>query len=149
YRFDGLRFDAVHQIADPGWLDEAAAAIRRVIDPTRHIHLVLENEHNRASHLAGDFDAQWNDDGHNVLHHLLTGEDHSYYRNYSEKPTEELALCIGEGFDHQGEISPPHERPRGTSSAGLPPHAFVLFLQNHDQIGNRAFGDRLTTLTDA
>jgi maltooligosyltrehalose trehalohydrolase len=147
FRFDGLRFDAVHQIGEPAWLDECAAAIRAAVCD-RHIHLVLENEHNRASHLAGAFDAQWNDDGHNVLHHLLTGERDSYYRNYADRPTAKLARCLSEGFVYQGEISPTHGAPRGSPSADLSPLNFVLFLQNHDQIGNRAFGERLTTLTD-
>lgn len=159
YRFDGLRFDAVHQIDDAGWLDEMAAQVRRSVEPDRHVHLMLENEHNRAQHLrgfaksttdptahSGLFDAQWNDDGHNVLHVLLTGESDSYYRNYHDQPAQKLARCLAEGFVYQGEISPTHGRPRGTSSAHLPPAAFVLFLQNHDQIGNRAFGERLTTL---
>jgi maltooligosyltrehalose trehalohydrolase len=159
YRFDGLRFDAVHQIDDAGWLDEMAAQVRSAIEPGRHVHLILENEKNRAAHLrgfatsdpnqnthSGLFDAQWNDDGHNVLHVLLTGESDSYYRNYREQPAQKLARCLAEGFVYQGEISPTHRRPRGTPSAHLPPSAFVLFLQNHDQIGNRAFGERLTTL---
>lgn len=149
FRFDGLRFDAVHQIGDAGWLDEAAAAIRAAVGDERHIHLVLENEHNRVDHLRGGFDAQWNDDGHNILHHLLTGEADSYYRNYAEAPTAKLARFLGEGFVYQGEISPTHGKPRGTPSTDLSPLALVLFLQNHDQIGNRAFGERLTTLTDA
>ena len=166
YRFDGLRFDAVHQIADSGWLDEMAARIRETIEPGRFVHLVLENEHNRARHLGygsrsptggdmrqprngGNFDAQWNDDGHNVLHVLLTGETTSYYRNYQENPAQKLARCLAEGFIYQGEPSPTHQmRPRGSSSAHLPSTAFVLFLQNHDQIGNRAFGERLTTLVE-
>lgn len=182
YRFDGLRFDAAHQIDDAGWLDEMAAEVRARVEPGRHIHLMLENEHNRAEHLrgfskensagakqnvmaakinliegragrSGLFDAQWNDDGHNVLHVLLTGEHDSYYRNYSENPAQKLARCLSEGFIYQGddfsyqsENQTLQQRPRGTRSAHLPPTAFVLFLQNHDQIGNRAFGERLTTL---
>jgi malto-oligosyltrehalose trehalohydrolase len=161
YRFDGLRFDAVHQISDPGWLDEVATQIRAAVEPGRHVHLMLENEHNVAAHLDGLFDAQWNDDGHNVLHVLLTGETDSYYENYRDMPAKKLARCLSEGFVFQGDIFARSEsaatapagvaydyRPRGTPSAHLPPHAFVLFLQNHDQIGNRAFGERLTTLID-
>jgi maltooligosyltrehalose trehalohydrolase len=115
----------------------------------RHVHLILENDDNIASHLAGDFDAQWNDDGHHVLHLLLTGEHDGYYQDYADRPAERLARCMAEGFIYQGEPSPHRNgKPRGTRSAGLPPTAFVLFLQNHDQIGNRAFGDRLTILAD-
>ena len=93
---------------------------------------------------AKDFDAQWNDDGHNVLHVLLTGEDGGYYADYADQPARKLARCLAEGFVYQGEHSRYHGEPRGMPSAHLPPTAFVLFLQNHDQIGNRAFGERLT-----
>lgn len=147
FRFDGLRFDAVHALCDRSWLDEVATRIRREAGPARHVHLMLENEHNEAEFLRRDFDAQWNDDGHNVLHVLLTGERDSYYRNYGDEPARKLARMLAEGFVYQGEPSPTHEgAPRGTASADLPPHAFILFLQNHDQVGNRAFGERLVEL---
>lgn len=149
YRFDGLRFDAVHAISEPAWLDEMAAEIRRTVDPGRHVHLVLENDNNEAAHLARGFDAQWNDDGHHVLHVLLTGETEGYYGDYVDAPAARLARCLKEGFVFQGEPSAHRGgRPRGTKSAALPPAAFVFFLQNHDQIGNRAFGERLTKLAD-
>jgi maltooligosyltrehalose trehalohydrolase len=126
-----------------------AAHVRAQIGPNRHVHLMLENEHNDAAHLRGEFDAQWNDDAHNALHVLLTGECESYYANYADAPAEKLARCLAEGFAYQGEPSPSHDgAPRGTPSADLPPTAFILFLQNHDQIGNRAFGERLTQLAD-
>lgn len=149
YRVDGLRFDAVHAITEPDWLDEMAAEVRKAVAPGRQVHLVLENDDNTASHLAGDFDAQWNDDGHHVFHVLLAGERDGYYRDYADDPAGRLARCLKEGFIYQGEPSAHRngER-RGTPSADLPPTAFVLFLQNHDQIGNRAFGERLTTLAD-
>ena len=83
YRFDGLRLDAVHAITEPDWLDEMAAEVRQRI-PDRNVHLVLENDDNTAGHLAGDFDAQWNDDGHHVLHRLLTGERQGYYEDYDD-----------------------------------------------------------------
>jgi maltooligosyltrehalose trehalohydrolase len=148
YRFDGLRFDAVHAIADPTFLDELAAEVRAVIRD-RQVHLVLEHDGNVAEHLRQGFDAQWNDDAHHVLHVLLTGEHDGYYSDYAEAPARQLARCLAEGFAFQGEPSPYRrgER-RGTPSANLPPTAFVLFLQNHDQIGNRPVGDRLTTLAD-
>lgn len=150
YRFDGLRLDAVHAISDPSWLDEMAARVRASTEPGRHIHLMLENEHNCATHLDHDlFNAQWNDDWHNVMHVLLTGESEGYYANYCENSEQKLARSLAEGFIYQGEPSPTHaNRPRGEPSAFLPPTAFINFLQNHDQIGNRAFGDRLTTLAD-
>ena len=147
YRFDGLRFDAVHAIDDQTWVDEMAAAVRSTIELGRHVHLVLEH-HNDASHLEKDCDAQWNDDGHNVLHVLLTGEDAGYYSDYAIEPARKLARCLAEGFIYQGEPADYVGGPRGMPSAHLPPTAFVLFLQNHDQIGNRAFGERLTTLVE-
>jgi malto-oligosyltrehalose trehalohydrolase len=147
YRFDGLRFDAVHAIADPTFLDDMAAEIRRTVEKGRHVHLMLENDSNDAEHLRRDFDAQWNDDAHHVLHVLLTGENDGYYGDYATQPAQQLLRCLTEGFAYQGEASRYRKgSKRGTSTAGLSPTAFILFLQNHDQIGNRPLGDRLTTL---
>ncbi len=150
YRIDGLRFDAVHAIADDAFLDAMAREIRAAL-PDRHVHLVLENERNDAARLtSATFDAQWNDDFHNVLHVLLTGETSAYYSDFADRPAERLARCLAEGFVYQGEGSGNHDgKPRGTPSAHLPPTRFVSFLQNHDQVGNRAFGERLTVLADA
>lgn len=155
YRIDGLRFDAVHAIGNPKWLREMAEHVRRSVEMDRHVHLVLENEANLASLLtcarghACHFDAQWNDDVHNTLHVMLTGETESYYDAYSQAPARKLARALAEGFVYQGEPSPIHDdAPRGEPSGELPPSAFVFFLQNHDQIGNRAFGERLTLLAD-
>ncbi|MCC2978554.1 malto-oligosyltrehalose trehalohydrolase [Sphingomonas sp. IC4-52] len=150
YRFDGLRFDAVHAIDNPAFLDAMAAEIRAAL-PNRHVHLVLENEHNDAGRLHADaYDAQWNDDFHNVLHVLLTGETSAYYGDFADRPAEHLARCLAEGFIYQGDPSPNHDgKLRGTPSGHLPPTRFVSFLQNHDQVGNRAMGERLTLLTDS
>ena len=148
YRFDGLRFDAVHAISDQQWLDEMATEIRRTVTG-RDVHLVLEHDGNDAGHLRDGYDAQWDDDAHHVLHVLLTGESDGYYSDYAKAPAQQLARCLAEGFAYQGEPSPYRKgEKRGTPSADLPPTAFVLFLQNHDQIGNRPLGDRLTTLAD-
>ncbi len=150
YRFDGLRFDAVHAITEADWLDEMAAEVRQKTLGRPPVHLVLENDRNAPGHLERDFDAQWNDDGHHVLHVLLTGEHEGYYEDYKTDPAQQLARCLKEGFIYQGEPSAHRGgRPRGASSRHLPPTAFVLFLQNHDQIGNRAFGERLTLLANA
>ncbi|MBR0662896.1 malto-oligosyltrehalose trehalohydrolase [Roseomonas hellenica] len=145
FRFDGLRFDAVHAIEPEAWLRSLPAKLRATC-PGRHIHLILENEHNAARLLRPDaasdgFDAQWNDDGHNALHAMLTDENESYYAPFAEHASTKVARALAEGFVFQG---PPAAR--GEPSAHLPPTAFVLFLQNHDQIGNRAFGERLTQL---
>lgn len=151
YRFDGLRFDAVHAIANNAFLEQLAQDIRAQIPEDRHIHLILENEHNNAALLTpGLYDAQWNDDFHNVLHVLLTGEEAGYYRDFAQEPARKLARCLSQGFIYQGDPSPHQDgKKRGTPSSHLPPSAFVSFLQNHDQIGNRAMGERLTLLTDA
>jgi maltooligosyltrehalose trehalohydrolase len=159
YHFDGLRFDAVHAIVDdskPHFLDELATCIRQNI-PGRHIHLVLENEANQARWLERDADgrprlhtAQWADDIHNSWHALLTGENEGYYEDYADEPLKRLGRALAEGFSYQGD--PSAHRPgfiRGEPSAHLPPTAFVSFLQNHDQVGNRAFGERLSHLIEA
>ncbi|MFL7964472.1 maltooligosyltrehalose trehalohydrolase [Pseudomonas sp. NFIX10] len=145
YRFDGLRLDAVHAIEDPDFLQELAARVREQVDPGRHVWLTVENEHNQASLLEQGYDAQWNDDGHNALHVLLTGETDAYYADYAEQPTEQLARCLSQGFVFQGHTNR-HGESRGEPSGHLPPSAFVLFLQNHDQVGNRALGERLHQL---
>ncbi|MBV8520792.1 MAG: malto-oligosyltrehalose trehalohydrolase, partial [Acetobacteraceae bacterium] len=145
FRFDGLRFDAVHAISEPDFLDEMAAVIRAQTQG-RHVHLVLEHEGNKSSHLTAGFDAQWDDDVHHCLHVMLTGESEGYYADFQDAAPL-LARCMAEGFAFQGE-STYRGKPRGEPSGHLPTTAFVICLQNHDQIGNRAFGDRLTQLAN-
>ena len=159
YHFDGLRLDAVHAIDDdstPDILTALADAVRRSIDADRHVHLILENDRNQARYLQRDehcrpksYTAQWNDDIHHALHVLLTGERDGYYSDYSERPLDRLGRCLVEGFAYQGEASAYRDGEiRGEPTEGLPPTAFVSFLQNHDQVGNRAFGERITRLAD-
>jgi maltooligosyltrehalose trehalohydrolase len=145
YRFDGLRLDAVHAIDDPDFLQQLARRVRVKTGSQRHVWLMVENEHNQASLLEEGYDAQWNDDGHNALHVLLTGETDAYYADFAHNPSEQLARCLSQGFVFQGQTTR-HGVVRGESSGHLSPSAFVLFLQNHDQIGNRAFGERLHQL---
>jgi maltooligosyltrehalose trehalohydrolase len=147
YRVDGLRLDAVHAILDKEFLVELANRARVAVGVERQIHLVLENEDNQVRLLEQGFTAQWNDDGHNVLHSLLTDEREGYYADFCEERTAKLARVLSEGFVFQGEADR-RGRARGEPSWKLPPYAFVLFLQNHDQVGNRAFGERLVTLAD-
>ena len=146
YRFDGLRFDAVHAIIDESprhILDEICASV-----PAGK-HLVLENDANQARFIGpGKYTAQWNDDSHHGYHVLATGESDGYYVAYADAPAKHLARCLAEGFAYQGEESPFSKEPRGEPSAHLPPSCFVDFLQNHDQVGNRAFGERLTQLSE-
>ncbi|MEB3287273.1 MAG: malto-oligosyltrehalose trehalohydrolase [Vampirovibrionales bacterium] len=152
YHFDGLRLDAVHAIKDnssPDILEEIAAAVHTAENApgrSRHIHLMLENERNQARYLKPDhYAAQWNDDIHHALHVLISGESSGYYADYAERPIEHLGRCLSEGFAYQGEISHfGNSEPRGEKSDALPSTCFVSFIQNHDQIGNRAFGDRLS-----
>jgi malto-oligosyltrehalose trehalohydrolase len=146
YRFDGLRFDAVHAISEQDWIEEMASAVSCSVEEGRQVHLILEH-HNDADHLRQKIDAQWNDDAHNVLHVLLTDESGGYYADYANQPATKLARCLKEGWAYQGETSNWLGHCRGMPSADLPSTCHVLFLQNHDQIGNRAFGERLTTLT--
>jgi 1,4-alpha-glucan branching enzyme/maltooligosyltrehalose trehalohydrolase len=161
YRFDGLRLDAVHAIVEPGareMLQELSRAVGAFADASgRLIHLVLENDDNAAGLLdpvadppQGRYRAQWNDDYHHAWHVLLTGEDAGYYRDYADDPKRHLARALGGGFAYQGEASPHRGgKPRGEPSGALSPLAFVNFLQNHDQIGNRPLGERLTIQADA
>ncbi len=159
YGFDGLRLDAVHAIADPSRPDvltELAALVRAELAPHRHVHLVLENDANEARRLARGvtgavhgYDAQWNDDVHHIVHHLLTGEADGYYADYTADPVGKLARALAEGFIYQGEPSVFRDgERRGEPSGQLPPTAFVGFAQNHDQVGNRAFGERLSVLAE-
>jgi maltooligosyltrehalose trehalohydrolase len=157
YRFDGLRLDAVHAIAELGEIpmlnDLSLAAGQLAAETGRDIHLVLENDDNRVSLLdptqdppCGKYRAQWNDDYHHAWHVKLTGEKQGYYRDYQRSPLSDIARALCSGFVYQGEASEHRSgQSRGEVSGGLPPTAFVNFLQNHDQIGNRAFGDRLET----
>jgi malto-oligosyltrehalose trehalohydrolase len=154
FHLDGLRLDAVHEIHDTGEphiLTAIARAARAGPGRERPVYLVLENLANEARRLgpAGGpetFDAQWNDDCHHCLHVLLTGEADGYYVDYQEQPHKLLCRSLAEGFAYQGEDSRHLGYARGERSAHLPPSAFVNFLQNHDQVGNRARGERLAQL---
>jgi malto-oligosyltrehalose trehalohydrolase len=131
---------------------EIAQAIASGPGRTRHVHLVVENEHNGAGFLDASrgepyATAQWADDFHHAVHVLATGERDGYYADFAERPAWQLARSLAEGFAYQGERSTLRKgAPRGEPSAHLPFGAFMLFLQNHDQIGNRAMGERLTVL---
>ena len=158
YRFDGLRLDAIDAISDPSDKDvlvELAEEVRaRITD--RPIHLTTEDNRNITRlHTRGEdgsvplHTAEWNDDVHNAAHVIATHESEGYYLEFSGHRWEYFARALAEGFAYQGQHSPYQDAPRGEPSAHQPPQAFVDFLQNHDQTGNRAFGDRLITLADA
>jgi maltooligosyltrehalose trehalohydrolase len=160
FHFDGLRLDAVHAIADdsrPDIVGEIAQSMRERFDGDRELHLVLENDRNEAHYLRRDAagrpilaTAQWNDDLHHALHVIATGESDGYYADYAKRPFECLGRALAEGFVFQGDASSYRGGARrGEPSADLPPTAFVSFAQNHDQIGNRALGERLGAVADA
>jgi malto-oligosyltrehalose trehalohydrolase len=157
YGFDGLRLDAVYRILDnsqPDILDELATRVRQSLGCERQVHLILEHDDNEARRYRRDsagkplfFTAQWNDDAHHALHAALTGESEGVYQDYAADPFNQLGQALAQGFCYQGEASAFRGgRRRGTPSGHLPPATFVNFLQNHDQIGNRAHGERLEHL---
>ncbi|WP_285411117.1 malto-oligosyltrehalose trehalohydrolase [Variovorax sp. efr-133-TYG-130] len=159
YRFDGLRMDAIHAIRDdshPHIVQEIRDALQAGPGRERHIHIVLENDTNQASMLARDGHgvpvagtAQWNDDLHHAVHVLATGERDGYYADYADDPVCSFACALAEGFVYQGQPSAfRNGERRGEPSTRLPSQAFVSFLQTHDQVGNRAFGERLHALGD-
>lgn len=158
YRLDGLRFDAIDHIDDISEkhvLNEIAERIRAEITD-RPIHLTTEDSRNITSlhprNDAGDaplFTAEWNDDFHNAIHVFATGETHAYYEDFAGEPEKHVARTLAEGFAYQGEMSQHAGAKRGVDSTGQPPVAFVDFIQNHDQTGNRAHGDRLIELAGA
>ena len=159
YGMDGLRLDAVHAIADdsqPDIVAELCEAVRAGPGRDRHVHIVLENDKNQSRYLARNAklgpvqaSAQWNDDVHHAFHILVTDERDGYYADYAERPLWYLGRCLAEGFAYQGEISAYRDHaPRGEPSAHLPATAFVSFVQTHDQVGNRAFGERIERIAD-
>ncbi|MBU0750611.1 MAG: malto-oligosyltrehalose trehalohydrolase [Gammaproteobacteria bacterium] len=187
YHLDGLRLDAIHAICDdgsPDIVEELGAAVLAGPGSQRHVHVILENDHNQAHYLDpaksrrwrdgdsrirrqhGDGDsaarrhdgdggnggradatAQWNDDIHHAFHVIATAETDGYYADYAAAPVAQLGRCLSGGFAFQADPSPFRDgEVRGEPSSHLPPAAFVDFLQTHDQIGNRAFGERLCHL---
>ena len=158
YRLDGLRFDAIDQIKDTASkhiLQQIAETIREAL-PDRHIHLTTEDSRNVIFLHPRDekgatplFTAEWNDDFHNAAHVFATGETHAYYQDFAFEPEKKFARARAEGFVYQGEVSLQTGHSRGVECHTQPPTFFVDFIQNHDQTGNRAQGERLITLAGA
>ena len=162
YRFDGLRLDAIDSIEDMSEEDiiaEIAEGVREAERDGRLLwrrHLTTEDARNITrlhergpDNLGRLYDGEWNDDFHNAAHVLMTHEHEGYYVDHVEDPRGDFLRCLRSGFALQGQKSFHHGGAiRGVPSAHLPPVAFVNFLQNHDQTGNRAFGNRLTELAD-
>lgn len=151
YHIDGLRLDATHAILDDSpthILQELAERLRASVGPERQVVLIAEDERNErrlilpAAEGGYGLDAVWADDFHHQLRRHLAGDDEGYYRNYSGSAAD-LAETLRKGWFYEGQHYPGHDAPRGTPAAGLPPARFVHALQNHDQVGNRALGERL------
>jgi maltooligosyltrehalose trehalohydrolase len=151
FDFDGLRFDSVHEIgteARDRFLIELAHVARTA---KRHAKLILENMENTATWLERTpedepvlYAAQWNDDIHHVLTHLVTGEPKFGYDHPEKDPFADLEKALADGFVHDGEAPGPSDgTTRNEPASDLPPDAFITYVQNHDQIGNRADARRL------
>jgi len=158
YNLDGLRFDAIDQIEDSSEKHALIAIAERIRSEItdRPVHLTTEDSRNVIFLHPRDedgsaplFTGEWNDDFHNAMHVFATGETHAYYQDFAREPEKLIARILTEGFAYQGEVSAQSGKPRGVKSAAQPPVAFVDFIQNHDQTGNRAQGDRLIKLAGA
>ncbi|MBX7111340.1 MAG: malto-oligosyltrehalose trehalohydrolase [Dehalococcoidia bacterium] len=155
YHVDGFRLDSTHALVDGGprhFLAEYAAAVHDAT-PRTHRPLVIAEDHRNLSALLlpeerGGFglDAVLADDFHHELRRILAGDDEGYYADY-RGDTPDLATCLAQGWLFIGQHAPYWNEPRGTDPTGLAPPHFVHCLQNHDQVGNRPFGDRLTATT--
>lgn len=154
YHIDALRLDAIHAIWDMSatpFLEELAERVGRLSAETgwRRILIAETNQNDTRvirprSENGFGMDAQWHDDFHHVLHTLLTGEDQGYYQDYGR--FDQAVKVISDGYVYSGEYSPYRKMRYGNSSKGRPGEQFVVFMQNHDQIGNRLDGARLSTL---
>jgi maltooligosyltrehalose trehalohydrolase len=154
FHIDALRLDAVHAILDHSphlFVEELAISVQREAERlNRHIFVMFESHLNdsrliRSRDLGGcSLDAIWNDDFHHSLHALLTGEQNGYYLDFGQ--LQHLVKALREGFVYSGEYAPFWKRRRGNSSKDIPSYRFVVFGQNHDQVGNRMLGERLSNL---
>ncbi|HEY9875339.1 MAG TPA: malto-oligosyltrehalose trehalohydrolase, partial [Candidatus Obscuribacterales bacterium] len=154
FHIDGLRLDASDHIYDIGvkhFLQELAENVEALSKKQgRKLYLTAENDLSDTKIIrpieSGGYgiDAQWNDAFHHCLHTILTGEEAGYYQDYGK--CEQLAKAIKEGFVYSGQYSPFRKKFHGSDSSAIPGHQFVVFTQNHDQVGNRTLGDRLTHL---
>ena len=154
FHLDGLRIDAVHGILDfsaEPFLEQLALAVHEQAERlNRRVYLTAESDLNdsrivRSRELGGfGLDAQWNDDFHHALHTILTNEDSGYYQDFGE--LQHLVKAFRQGFVYSGNFSFYRQRRHGNSSRRFSAEKFVVFSQNHDQVGNRAQSERLSTL---
>ena len=147
FRVDGLRVDAVHAIADPSERHIARELVARARRAPHPVLMIAEDDRNWPA-LVTDlgFDAIWADDFHHAVHVTLTGEQDGYYAAYTAGAAT-IANAIERGWLYEGQRSPTHDAPRGAPAGALRASSFVYCLQNHDQVGNRAMGERLAALT--
>jgi len=158
FQMDGLRLDAINTIQDTTdvpLVRELAARVRELVTD-RHVHLTTEDDRNITWHLERGHDGsiplvsgEWNDDFHHAAHVIATNEQEGYYQDFEIDTAQQMARALATGFVFQGQYSSYRGREAGDRSGHLPPTAFVQFIQNHDQIGNRAFGERLRSLSSA
>jgi len=156
FHIDALRLDAVHGIFDFSarhFLAELQERVRELaVETNRALHVIAESDLNDSRLLHAPerggygLDAQWSDDFHHALHTLLTRETNGYYGDFGS--LEDLGVTIREGWRYSGQYSQFRKRRHGNSPAGISSEKFVVFGQNHDQVGNRALGERLSTLVD-
>lgn len=156
YHVDGLRLDAVHAIVDQSplhILEQLALELERpAADLRRSPFVIAESELNdprfvRSRDVGGyGLDAAWADDWHHSLHSALTAERTGYYEDFGS--LEHLRKALRQAWVYDGEWSPHHQKIRGGRASDLPSHSFVIAVQNHDQVGNRAAGDRMSALVD-
>ena len=156
YHFDALRLDAVHGMFDFGarhFLAELKSSVGQLSHRLgRPLHVIAESDLNDSrllhdpEHGGYGLDAQWSDDFHHSVHALLTKENRGYYSDFGSVAA--LAATLKEGWYYRGQYSHFRKRRHGNSPRGLAASKFVVCTQNHDQVGNRAFGERLTALVD-
>ena len=154
FHIDALRLDAVHAIVDTSagsFLEELTTAVhQRAVELGRDVFLIAESNRNDArivtASAAGGLgcDAVWNNDLHHSLHVLLTREQDGYYEDFHS--VEDLAGCFRQGFLFSGQYSKYRQRRHGNSSKQVSAKRFVVYAQNHDQVGNRNVGDRLAEI---
>jgi maltooligosyltrehalose trehalohydrolase len=152
YHMDGLRLDATHAItddSDPPIVADIAAAVQASGADRPHPGAVIAEDHRNAAHMIRDrdaggwgLDAVWSDDFHHAIRRALTGDRDGYFADFDGSPGQ-IAATVRDGWLYRGQYSTYFGKPRGTDPAGLPLSRFVVFLQNHDQVGNRAGGERL------
>jgi len=155
YHIDGLRLDATFAIADDGPRHFLAELTERVREsrPGRRVLVVAEDHRNLNWMLKPEddggwgLDAVWADAFHHQCRRLLAGDSEGYYRDYSGR-TDDVATTIRQGWFYTGQFSAHLSERRGTDPTGIPANRFVICLQNHDQIGNRALGERLNHQID-